>query len=80
MAAHKVTFGTLYPDGKLKNARLIKQSDIMKCPFSILVPDHYREDGSCKCNDAAYRRKMTQKWGYAEEDFKNIPILEGEKE
>jgi hypothetical protein len=42
-------FGTLQPDGQLVNVRRIKRSDLRKCPFSILVPEHYRADGSCKC-------------------------------
>jgi hypothetical protein len=48
---HKITFGTLQPDGTLTNVRLIRQADIGKCPHFIMVPEHYREDGSCKCDD-----------------------------
>jgi hypothetical protein len=50
--------------------RLIKQSDIQKCPWSIMVPEHYREDGSCKCNDPEHRAMMIREWGYSEGDFK----------
>ncbi len=51
MEEHKITFGTLSPDGSLTDIRLIKQSDVGRCPHVILVPEHYREDGSCKCDD-----------------------------
>ena len=60
-------------DGTL---RRIAQADIQKCKFTILIPSHYREDGSCKCNDPAEQEKMIKEWGYNEEDFKDI-ILEG---
>jgi hypothetical protein len=28
----------------------MKHSDILKCPKVILLPSHYREDGSCLCD------------------------------
>lgn len=28
--------------------KVMQQSDIMKCPSYILLPEHYRDDGSCK--------------------------------
>lgn len=59
---HKVTFGTLGRDGTLHNVRLIKQSDIAKCPHFIMVPEHYREDGTCRCNDSTHTEMA--EWGY----------------
>ena len=72
MKEHKITFGELTPAG-LVNTRQIKQSDIMKCPFAILVADHYREDGSCKCSNVAERIRMA-KGGYNAECFQDIPL------
>lgn len=66
---HKVTFGTWTPDG-LVNVRLIKQSDIGKCPHVIMVPTHYREDGTCKCDDPIEQAMMIREWGYSKKDFK----------
>lgn len=40
----------------------------------ILDPDHYRDDGSCKCDDAEYRKMMIKKWGYTESHFKGIEL------
>lgn len=60
--AHKITFGTLTREGGLGNIRLISQSDIRRCPHVILVPEHYREDGSCKCNDP--NAAEMAEWGY----------------
>ena len=44
-------FGTLNPDGTLTNVRTIQQSDMRKCPHFIMMADHYRTDGSCRCDD-----------------------------
>lgn len=69
------------PEEALKTAtvRYLKQSDMRKCPFSIMLPSHYRDDGSCKCDDPEERKKMIGpeskgKWGYKQSDFKNIPL------
>ena len=66
---HAIQFGTLQPDGTLTNQRTIKQSSIQACPFVIMVPEHYREDGSCKCDDPEHRKMMIAEWGYTEDDF-----------
>jgi hypothetical protein len=46
-----ITFGTLTRDGTLTNTRVIKQSDIAKCPRFMLVPEHYKANGTCLCKD-----------------------------
>jgi hypothetical protein len=68
------TFGTLNPDGTLSNVREIKQADLMRCPFTIFVASHYRDDGTCKCDDPAERAMMIREWGYEASDFTNIPL------
>jgi hypothetical protein len=70
------TFGTLYPDGTLANVRLIKQSDLRNCPFCIMVAEHYREDGTCKCNDPKERARMRKEWGYKDSDFRKAGLTE----
>lgn len=47
---------------KITNARRIRQSDIMACPHVIMVPEHYRTDGTCRCNDEAHTEMSD--WGY----------------
>jgi hypothetical protein len=54
--------------------RILKQTDILKCPHVILMPEHYREDGSCKCDDAVERARMIKEWGYKKKDFTAIPL------
>ena len=53
-----ISFRTLDKDGTVTNVRLIKQSDIQKCPLFILVPEHYKADGSCKCFDKAEQARI----------------------
>ena len=57
------------------NVRLIKQSDIGKCRFYIFNPSHYREDGTCKCNDLEHRKMMIKEWGYKTSDFIGIRLI-----
>jgi hypothetical protein len=49
-----IQFGVLHEDGTLTDERFIKRSDIGACPQYILVPEHYREDGSCRCDEGHY--------------------------
>lgn len=73
MSEHEIMFGTLTPDGVM-NVRMIKQSDIGRCPHYILIASHYREDGSCKCDDADERAMMIREWEYTEDSFNGIPL------
>lgn len=66
----------------------LKQSDILKCPFAIMMPEHYNDDGSCRCSDPDHRAMMIRDWEYTKADFeaadllmdlkKEFPGLEGE--
>ena len=44
------------------NIRMMKQSTIGNCPHFIFVPEHYRKDGTCKCNDKS--NTIMKEWGY----------------
>jgi hypothetical protein len=68
------TFGTLNPDGTVSNVREIRQSDLLACPFVIMAAEHYREDGTCKCNDPEHRKTVMEAWGYKAADFKRKGI------
>jgi hypothetical protein len=41
---------------------VMQQSMIKACPHFILVPDHYRADGSCRCYDPT--ATVMAEWGY----------------
>ena len=56
------------------NIRYMKQSDMLRCKFCIIDPDHYRDDGTCKCDDAEHRKMMIREWGYKSRQFKDIPL------
>ncbi len=56
-----VKFGTLTPNG-VKYARIIKQSDIGRCPHRIMVSEHYRKNGTCRCDDPKHTEM--REWGY----------------
>jgi hypothetical protein len=80
---HKIKFCTLVNDnGHLveTNIRYVKQSDIAKCPFCIMVPEHYHDDGTCKCSDAEYRKTVMKKWGYTKRDFIRVGLERRKKE
>lgn len=68
-----VRFSTLTPDSKggavESNVRTIRHADLRACPFTILVPSHYRPDGTCKCNDPEEQARMIAEWDYTPEDF-----------
>ena len=59
---NRIRFSTLDSDGVESSVRYIKQGDMMKCPHFIMDPQHYRLDGSCKCNDAS--ETIMAEWGY----------------
>lgn len=46
------------------------------CVFSIMDPEHYRQDGTCLCTNAEHRKLMIEQWEYTEEQFSNIPLLD----
>jgi len=66
MSDNNVTFGTLHEDGSFTDERVIKQSSIRACPHFIMVPEHYREDGTCRCDDVLHHEM--DEWGYAWRD------------
>ena len=57
-----IRFGTLHPDGSVSDEREIKKSDVRACPHLIMVPEHYRDDGSCRCDDPEHKEMV--KAGY----------------
>ena len=57
-----IQFSTLHGDGTVSNIRYLKQSDMLQCPFCIIMPTHYLPDGSCRCYDSSH--KEMYEWGY----------------
>jgi hypothetical protein len=46
--------------------RLTKQADIKGCPHIIFAGEHYREDGTCRCDDPQHVEM--KEWGYTWRD------------
>ena len=42
--------------------RMLKYEDIKACPHLIMVPEHYRADNTCRCNDPSHTEMRA--WGY----------------
>ena len=49
---------------RLKNGKITRlyQEEIMKCPFRIMLPEHYLGDGTCRCTDRDHTDMIG--WGY----------------
>jgi hypothetical protein len=47
----------------------LKLSDVGRCPNYIFGPEHYREDGTCRCNDPG--ATVMREWGYRWNKKKN---------
>ena len=56
------TFMKIDRDGNLVTVRELPQEAMLNCPHCIMVPEHYREDNSCKCNDP--KESIMEEWGY----------------
>lgn len=60
---------------KLQTAPAVRvvQAQFFSCPFTIIAPEHWREDGTCKCNSAAERERMRKEWEYTEAQLAKLP-------
>lgn len=62
MNEHQVNFGTLHPDGTVSDTRQIPRAAMLACPRFIIVPEHYRADDTCRCNDPTHQEMVD--WGH----------------
>jgi len=53
----------------LKTGKVIvmRQADMLKCPQCIMVPKHYRPDGSCRCDDPDHTEMAEWEYTWDEE-------------
>ena len=56
-----IRFGELTPAGPVL-IRALAVADVRRCAHLILDPDHYRDDGSCRCDDPEHA--SMRDWGY----------------
>ena len=70
-------FSTLHPDGSETDVREIDQSTFLKCPFVIIIPEHYdtTDGAACLCHNPVYRKDVMRAWGYTKKDFKRAKLI-----
>lgn len=55
-------FGKLHEDGTYVHVRTLPSSALKACPHVIFMPEHYRADNTCRCDDADHTEMA--EWGY----------------
>lgn len=50
------------PDGTFTDQKTMKRSAFLYCPQYMAEIEHYREDGTCKCDDE--NETVMAEWGY----------------
>jgi hypothetical protein len=58
----KVTISEGHFDGERLVTTRVQQINPSVCPHVIFMPSHYRDDGSCRCDDP--KEKIMRSWGY----------------
>ncbi len=62
MSEENIEFLEMNEAGEVTTIRSMPKSLLLNCPHVILVPSHYREDGTCRCNDPDSNEM--KEWGY----------------
>ena len=62
-------FGRLSPDG-YEVLGEVSQASMLACPFAIMDFEHYRPDGSCRCDDPDEQERLIREFDYTPSDFK----------
>jgi hypothetical protein len=42
--------------------RVLSNDSVRRCPWFIFDPDHYRDNGTCRCDDPDH--EVMSDWGY----------------
>jgi hypothetical protein len=63
-------FGVIDDKGNWREIADIDQSVMLKCPHFIMDPVHYRDDGTCRCNDPDHKIMAT--WEYVWDDAQRL--------
>jgi hypothetical protein len=62
-------FARIEADHSVVELGSVSQAAMLRCPRVIIDFDHYRPDGTCKCDDPAEQERMIREWGYSRADF-----------
>ena len=63
---YEIHFGVLHTDGRVTDERVLRKGTILACSHLILDPSHYREDGTCRCDDPTHTEMA--EWEYEWKD------------
>jgi hypothetical protein len=66
----EVVTGTLTREGVVG----VRSINPRRCPFCIFDGSHYRDDGSCKCNDPEEQKRLIRTAGYHKRDFQKLGL------
>jgi len=64
-------FNTMSANGTIIHNRTISRESMLACPYTIMMPDHYRDDQSCRCDDPGHLEMI--EWEYKWNGTKWIP-------
>lgn len=64
-----VEFGKVDAEGNYEKVGTLSQAAIMRCPHAIIEYSHYREDGTCRCDDPDEQARLIREYDYAPSDF-----------
>lgn len=66
------TFGRLEPDGRYVYIGELSQASMLACPFCIIDFEHYRLDGTCRCDEPAEQARLIRDYDYTRADFERV--------
>jgi len=56
--------------------KIIKVSDLTKCPKVILLASHYRDNGSCRCDERQCEMDFCDDWKFSGEIYCKTHLIE----
>jgi hypothetical protein len=70
-----IEFHEIDENGRITPGGRLTKEQIRRCPFALMLPQHYRADGTCKCNCARERQRMIEEWDYTLADFRRVGLV-----
>lgn len=58
----QIEFSRMDEDGRITQVRTLSSEAVKGCRFFILDPEHYRDNGTCRCDDPDH--EIMDAWGY----------------
>lgn len=58
----QIEFTRINEQGEITEVRTLSSEAVKGCSFFILDPEHYRDSGTCRCDDPDH--EIMDAWGY----------------